>query len=87
MRSRHAWWTASTVGLVLLSLAAPGLAQAAATRHSGTVVAVDRAEGTARGRRRSRVVGRPVHRGSAEVQRVGKRQVATRVTVSELDTR
>lgn len=46
MTSRHAWWTASTVGLVLLSLAAPGLAQAAATRHSGTVVAVDRAAGT-----------------------------------------
>jgi hypothetical protein len=37
MTSRHAWWTVSTVGLVLLSLAAPGLAQAAATRHSGTV--------------------------------------------------
>jgi hypothetical protein len=135
MTNRHAWWTASTLGLVFVSLAGPGWAEGAATRHSGTVAAVDRAAGTITiqaigpwrvkdGRtvttrftvkpdgstawtRARRAAGagpsgwdgefievpqdtwglKPGEYATVEVQRVGKRQVATRVTVSELDTR
>jgi len=135
MRNRHGWLTASGVGLVLLSLAGPGWAQAAATLHSGTVAAVDRAAGTITieaigpwrvkdGRtvttrvtvepdgstawtRARRAAGagpsgwegefievpqdawglKPGEFATVELQRAGKRQVATRVTVSELDTR
>ena len=135
MTSRHGWRTASTVGLVLLSLAGPGWAQGAGTRHSGTVTAVDRAAGTITieaigpwrvkdGRtvvthftvkpdgstawtRARRAAGagpsgwdgefieapqdawgvKPGEYATVELQRAGKRQVATRVTVSELDTR
>lgn len=135
MRNRHAWRTASTVGLVLLSLAGPGWAQGAATRHSGTVVAVDRAAGTitieaigpwrvkdgqtvvtrftvkpngstvwTRARRASgagpsgwdgEFIEVPQDAwglksgeyATLDLQRAGKRRVATRVTVSELDTR
>ena len=39
------WRMASMIGLVVLSLAVPGWAQPAATRHSGSVVAVDQAAG------------------------------------------
>lgn len=135
MTSRHGWWTASTVGLVLLSLAGSGWAQVAATRHSGTVAAVDRAAGTitieaigpwrieggqtvttrftvkpdgsTAWTRARRAAGagpagwdgefievpqdawglKPGEYATVELQRVGKGDVATRVTVSELDTR
>jgi hypothetical protein len=134
MRNRHAWRTVSTVGLVLLSLAGPGWAQGTATRHSGTVAAVDRAAGTitieaigpwrvkdgqtvitrftvkpdgstvwTRARRAAGAGSsgwdgefievpqdawglKPGEYATVELQRVGKRQVAARVTVSELDT-
>lgn len=135
MTSRHAWWTASTIGLVLLSLAVPGSAQADAARHSGAVVVVDQAAGTivieeigpwrlkdgqtvitrftvkpdgsTAWTRARRAAGagpsgwdgefievpqdawglKPGEYATVEVQRVGERQVATRVTVTELDTR
>ena len=135
MTSWHAWWTASTIGLVLLSLAVPGSAQADAARHSGAVVVVDQAAGTivieeigpwrlkdgqtvitrftvkpdgsTAWTRARRAAGagpsgwdgefievpqdawglKPGEYATVEVQRVGERQVATRVTVSELDTR
>ena len=134
MSSRHGWWTAFAVGWVLLSLAAPGSAEAGATRHSGIVAAVDQAAGTivieeigpwrlkdgqtvitrltvkpdgstawTRARRAAGVGPSGWHgefieapqdawglkRGeyaTVELERVGTRQVATRVTVSELDT-
>lgn len=134
MRNPYAWRTASTVGLVLLSLTGPGWAQGAATRHSGTVAAVDRAAGTITievigpwrvkdgqtvitrftvkpdgstvWTRARRATGagpsgwdgelievpqdawglKPGEYATVELQRVGERQVATRVTVSELDT-
>jgi len=135
MTSWHAWWTASTIGLVLLSLAVPGSAQADAARHSGAVVVVDQAAGTivieeigpwrlkdgqtvitrftvkpdgsTAWTRARRAAGagpsgwdgefievpqdawglKPGEYATVEVQRVGERQVATRVTVTELDTR
>jgi len=46
MTKQPGWLTVSAVGLLLLILAMPGAGQAAATRHSGTVVAVDRDAGT-----------------------------------------
>ena len=134
MRNQLGWLTAPMVGLVLLGLAAPGPAEAAATRHSGTVVAVDRdagtivieeigpwrvkdgqtvitrftvkaGESTAWTRARRATGAGPsgwdgefievpqdaweLKRGeyaTIELEGAGKGQVATRVTVSELDT-
>jgi len=134
MRKRQGWWTISAVGLVVLSLAGSAWAQAA-TRHSGTVVAVDRAAGTitievmgpwrvkegqtvttrvtvkpdesTAWTRARRAAGagpsgwygevievpqdvwalKPGEYATVELQRAGDRQVTTRVTVSELDTR
>ena len=46
MASWCAWWRASVFSVVILSFTVLGSAQAAAARHSGTVVAVDQAAGT-----------------------------------------
>jgi hypothetical protein len=128
-------WKAYVVSVVLVGFAVPGWAQPAATRHSGTVTAVDRAAGTvtieeigpwrveggqtvvtpltveADGsttwRRARRATGagpsgwdgefveapqgawevKPGDYVTVEVPREGKRRVAVRVTVAELDTR
>ena len=128
-------WTACVVSMVLVGFAAAGWAQPAATGHSGTVTAVNRAAGTvtieeigpwrveggqtvvtpltvrADGSttwmRARRATGagpsgwdgefveaaqgawevKPGDYVTVEVLREGKRRVAVRVTVAELDTR
>src|SRR3990172_7747772 len=94
-------WKACVVSVVFVGFAAPCWAQPAVTGHSGTVTAVDRAAGTVTieeigpsgwdGELVEAPQGawevKPGDYVTVEVPREGKRGVAVRVTVVELDTR